>query len=536
MAANLLRDFTINGVPFTTENSESAIFKKVAEFIFEEMNKPGATKDTRFKVCMTSNSINPGDILSFDFIVKQRGTYVENGETRPSWYVALESINRNDPSGTIAKYNEDYHTIAEFEYDIPSEYDEAYLTCIHTESNNYKFYHLIPEKKQGDVWYIGATYGRIGGSDDGRYDKKSLAEPYMGLFYWIRYFEKLDKGYIDQSEQYLDEKVSPEQIRKEEGKDNISETEEESCKEKYSAEYKVLFDRLYSMARNKALETFKPVSVTRKQLAESRKILESLKNITDVDAFNKELQRLLVLVPRRAYKISDLLARDSGDIDKILDREDSNVHKMAGLIKKDNSNDNSIYDPDIEIYEATDEQKEKIKKLLPSDLQNKTCRVWRVIPQKQKERFDKYVKDHHIHKIKEFWHGSRNENWLSIMMNSLSLNPNAVRTGSMFGKGLYFAPSAKKSFGYTSYHGSYWAHGSQGYGYMGVYATAYGDNPLHTSHSQSDMNKTKLGNHTCLHAHAGAQLYNDEVIFYDEDAVLLNYIVEFFDGPAEPYR
>lgn len=31
----------------------------------------------------------------------------------------------------------------------------------------------------------------------------------------------------------------------------------------------------------------------------------------------------------------------------------------------------------------------------------------------------------------------------------------------------------------------------------------------------------------CVHAHAGSQLLNDEIIFYNESAMLLNYIVEF---------
>ena len=31
----------------------------------------------------------------------------------------------------------------------------------------------------------------------------------------------------------------------------------------------------------------------------------------------------------------------------------------------------------------------------------------------------------------------------------------------------------------------------------------------------------------CLHAHAGTSLRNDEIIFYDEAACVLNYIVEF---------
>ena len=66
-----------------------------------------------------------------------------------------------------------------------------------------------------------------------------------------------------------------------------------------------------------------------------------------------------------------------------------------------------------------------------------------------------------IHKNKKLlWHGSRNENWMSIISNGLILNPNAVITGKMFGQGIYFAPKSRKSFGYTSYDGSYWARGN----------------------------------------------------------------------------
>lgn len=31
----------------------------------------------------------------------------------------------------------------------------------------------------------------------------------------------------------------------------------------------------------------------------------------------------------------------------------------------------------------------------------------------------------------------------------------------------------------------------------------------------------------CVHAHAGTALRNDEIIFFDENAMVLNYIVEF---------
>ena len=67
------------------------------------------------------------------------------------------------------------------------------------------------------------------------------------------------------------------------------------------------------------------------------------------------------------------------------------------------------------------------------------------------------------------------EQFGSIIRQGLLLNPNAVITGKMFGNGIYFAPSARKSFGYTSCSGSYWARGNDNTGFMGLYATAYGD-------------------------------------------------------------
>ena len=64
------------------------------------------------------------------------------------------------------------------------------------------------------------------------------------------------------------------------------------------------------------------------------------------------------------------------------------------------------------------------------------------------------MKKEDIHQVKQLWHGSRNENWFSILENGLQLNPNAIITGKMFGKGIYFAPSSNKSWNYTSYRGT----------------------------------------------------------------------------------
>ena len=59
--------------------------------------------------------------------------------------------------------------------------------------------------------------------------------------------------------------------------------------------------------------------------------------------------------------------------------------------------------------------------------------MYRVIPHAQQNAFNEYLRTHKIKKVKQLWHGSRNQNWLSIMVNSLKLRPDAIITGKMFG-------------------------------------------------------------------------------------------------------
>ena len=97
----------------------------------------------------------------------------------------------------------------------------------------------------------------------------------------------------------------------------------------------------------------------------------------------------------------------------------------------------------------------------------------------------------------------------------------------MFGYGIYFAPSARKSYGYTSCYGSYWANGNSSNGFMGLYKTAYG-NPYYPTTSGDKKREMQNAGKNCVHAKKNkVGLYNDEVIFYDENAVCIEYLVEF---------
>ena len=179
----------------------------------------------------------------------------------------------------------------------------------------------------------------------------------------------------------------------------------------------------------------------------------------------------------------------------------------------------------VEVFIATDKQKQQVMDRLSPQLHGKVKQVYRIIPKKQQERFNAYVEKNRIKKVMQLWHGSKNENWLSIIENALKLRPDAVITGKMFGDGIYFAPSSMKSWNYTSYRGTTWARGNSNKGFMGLYATAYGE-PLDV-HTSGRYSQATLGGKNCVHAHAGSVLLNDEIVFYNEDAIVLNYIVEF---------
>ena len=107
-------------------------------------------------------------------------------------------------------------------------------------------------------------------------------------------------------------------------------------------------------------------------------------------------------------------------------------------------------------------------------------KAFRVKNSNRDNAFWNYYDKHNYHKedIHYWYHGSRNMNCLSILHNGLILNPKAPKVGHMFGYGIYLAPKAKKSIGYTSLNGSFWVHGTSDKAYLFVMKTVY-KSPYH---------------------------------------------------------
>lgn len=446
--------------------------------------------------------------------------------------------------------------ITETDNTFPTSYLTAtitkrYLTCVDEEKNAYKFYKLEPldtnestiawdsmdsskksylldaNVKRGDM-LIKASWGRMGVNKGELWGEKSCY--YAPSMYWVKYQEKLGKGYVDRSDTFFaDDNDIPQEDTNKPAKKKAKPVV------KKDGPSLQLFNKLRSFAR-RAVENAKvQVPISKVIIAKSKEFLDGMRNATTVDEFNNKLLDLMATLQRPISTgdgrgVKRMLANDNSDFARIIEREDDLIQAMEGSMDGIVTVSTGDFDDyGIEVYEANDKQKAEVMRHLSDKLKPHVKNIYRVVPKAQKKVFNDYIKSRKIDGVKMLWHGSRNENWMSIVQNSLQLNPNAIVTGKMFGHGIYFAPSSLKSWNYTSYRGTYWAGGSSDTAFMGLYAVAYGK-PYDVDSWSSAVNyerETARRGCDCLHAHAGISLKNDEIVFYSESAVLLNYIVEF---------
>lgn len=415
---------------------------------------------------------------------------------------------------------------------------EKYLIMVNPDRNNNKFYRMVDLGNH--TW--NAFYGRIGENQGESVYSGHVTKPYEypDYMYSIKLQEKLLKGYKDKTECHKTGSV----------KKNNS-VEFCNISEPVVAD---LVARLMQFAR-KTIEqnyTVASVDVTLQMVKEAKKELEALRTVKTLKCFNDHLLELMHIIPRRidGYGAGGVAAAMAHSIDKFVDiilREESLLDIMEGQVNVDEKRKSNKTEPvdilealGIEIHIASQEQVLDAKKHLNDFLKPRLTGVYRVINMRTQKAFDNYLKLQekagNITAVRQFWHGSRNENWISILQKGLVLNPDAIITGKMFGNGIYFAPSAAKSWGYTSV--GKWARGELNQVthsvFMALYATAYGK-PLELySRSGTWRNYNYQHLHSehpdcsCIHAKASkGMLYNDEVIFYREDQMTINYICEF---------
>lgn len=400
-----------------------------------------------------------------------------------------------------------------------------YLIMVEAQGNNHnKYYRMIPDDG-GDTFTV--EYGRVGSSCQMRN---------YPIYQWDKkYNEKIKKGYVDQT--HLVEDLI--KVKKPRQKSEYKKIEDAAIAE--------IVDRLMSMARQKVQQNYRVESnqVTMAMVDEAQKIIDRLVTRDSVKNFNDDLLELFTVIPRKMRSVNDHLSKDKDDFARIIKDEQDLLDVMRGQVVTHNVEEESTEEDDSPVrdetileamgitFEPVDKSEIDLIKSKLGDCKDKFYQAWRVTNLKTQKRFDDFVSAEKIKDCKLFWHGSRNENWWSIINTGLVLRPtNAVITGKMFGYGIYYAPKARKSLGYTSLNGSYWARGHSNSAFMALMNVAYGKPyDVHAfDNNYYDFNYDKLqkacSGANCLHAHAGNMLRNDEVIVYKEEQSTIKYLVE----------
>lgn len=395
-----------------------------------------------------------------------------------------------------------------------------YLVMVTASANNNKYYKQIPH---GDSWT--AEYGRVGSSPQRR--------EYPMSQWNSKYNEKIRKGYVDQSD-LVEDLIKVEKPKK---------SEYREIENKAIAE---IVERLQAMARKAISDNYTISSnkVTHAMVDEAQDVLTSLIDAKDVDTFNETLLKLFTVIPRKMGNVKDYLAEKSDDFSRIIKKEQDLLDVMKGQVvqkqmidenseKDDIQNENTILEQLGLVFEECSTKDIAVIKDALGSCSDRFYQAWRVKNIQTQKRYDDFVRENHITNTKLLFHGSRNENWWSIINSGLVLKPtNAVITGKMFGYGIYYAPKTRKSLGYTSLDGSYWAGGNSKFGFMALMEVAYGKpyDVYSFDRKYYDFDYQKLQQAcpgaNCLHAHEGSMLRNDEIIVYKEEQCTIRYLIE----------
>lgn len=397
----------------------------------------------------------------------------------------------------------------------------TYLIMVTTANNN-KYYNCFPE---GDQFRV--EYGRVDAT-------KTTA--YYPMSKWnSQISSKLKKGYQDVTD-----------LKKDLVEEISSANPESPYKEIENEAVRLIVEKLQSLARDTIRKnyTVKASAVTQDMVDAAQKIIDELaNNSATIDEFNANLLKLFTVIPRKMGDVRNYLADKTDDFAKIITKEQDLLDVMRGQI---------YVKPEIEPTVVTEKKQQTILeelglvmeettrddialiKTLMNESADKFRKAWRVTNLKTQERFDKFVAENGINDTRLLFHGSRSENFWSIIKTGLVLRPtNAVITGKMFGYGVYYAPKCAKSIGYTSLSGSYWAHGGNNTAYMAIFDVAYGT-PYDVYNFDSkyynlDYNKLQQFKQgaNCLHAHSDrGMLRNDEIVVYKEEQMTIKYLIE----------
>jgi len=395
---------------------------------------------------------------------------------------------------------------------------EIRLICVEAKNNN-KYYNM---KEQSDGTFL-VEYGRVGVTVN------NVSYP---MSKWdSKYREKIKKGYKDVSEIFVES--SKEKVDFIDIQDSV---------------IKGLVDVLQSYANTSVSSNYLVGAgeVTQKQIEEAQKIIDELStrvlNNNNINV-NRYLLDLYKIIPRKMKNVKNHIIPENNKFDEslklaksLLSNEQDLLDTMKGQVRVNqvshNEKNNTLLDAiGIEIIRCDDDEIYRIKNMM-NNVKDNFQNSFKINNIKTRDRFESFVSSKRNKKTELLWHGSRNQNWWNILDSGLMIRPsNAIHTGSMFGCGIYFANKARKSLGYTSLHGSYWASGNDNKGFLALYNVHVGNQYItqrhqHDYYNLNEQNLKKYGDYDSVYAKGGADLRNDEFIVYNTAQSTIEYLIE----------
>ncbi|MBO0930628.1 ADP-ribose polymerase [Fibrella aquatilis] len=393
-----------------------------------------------------------------------------------------------------------------------------------TANNNNKYY----EMRETASGTFTVEYGRVGST------KSTATYP---LTLWdSKIREKKAKGYVDQTYLYADKPAAT-------GTETITDQAVKS-----------LIDKLIGFARESIYQNYVVTAqqVTSQQVQKAQQLLDELagKLALNVDpaTYNDLLLTLFQTIPRKMGRVSQHLMaqapRTDADLQPLRDRlaaEQDTLDVMRSQVEMNQQTTDdgpdtappSLLDSLGLIVEpvADDRVLTLIKRMMGTDA-DKFDAAFAVSQARTEVAFALHKAEARNPKTQLLWHGSRSENWMSILKTGLVLRPtNAVITGKMFGYGVYFADQFSKSLNYTSLSGSVWAGGRQKEAYLAIYEVHVGKQLVIDQHETwcYDLNADTLlqrgKQHDSVYAQRGKSLLKNEFIVYNQNQSTIRYLV-----------
>lgn len=391
-----------------------------------------------------------------------------------------------------------------------------------TQDNNNKYYFMF---EQSDGTFK-VDYGRV---------DVTIQHAIYPMYQWDKkYKEKINKGYLDRTDLYTIDDDSDGNTKVDEG--FISN----------DSFVRRLIEDLKRWATNTVTANYKVSSknVTQKMVDEAQNIIDQIARMYasnyKYNDINQLLLKLFTIIPRKMSNVKDYLIRenDSNDrIGKIIDEEQSLLDTMAGQVSIQEPKKEVIVETEmteikglldnmgIEVEHITNIDEINMIKKLMGDSAYMFSEAFKVRNFNTEKRYNALP----IENEQLLWHGSRNQNFLNILKTGLLIRPScAIYTASMFGDGLYYATKAKKSLGYTSLSGSYWANGNEHKAYLALFTVNLGKQKHIYSHTSecNHFTEKNIYPYNSVFAHAGNSLYNDELIVYNTNRASIRYLIE----------